>query len=219
MKVIIMGCGRIGAQVSRLMADEGHQVVVIDKNVEALERLGPAFKGRKVLGVGFDRDVLLDAGIQDADGFAATSASDNANILAARIARLVFHVPQVVARLNDPRRADIYERLGLQTISSTELGAERIREMLSHAELDPTRTFGGAEVLMFSLPTPARMVGVMIKHLNIPGEILVLALTRQGKAFIPLSGTDLRAGDVIHLVVLATSLERFKQIFGLEEGV
>lgn len=218
MKVIIMGCGRIGEQVCRSMADEGHQVVVIDKSAEALKRLGANFKGRKVLGIGFDRDVLLEAGIETADAFAATSASDNANILAARIARLVFKVPQVVARLYDPRRAEIYSRLGLQTISSTELGAERICEMLSHAELDPIKTFGGGEVALYNLPTPTNMIGLMVKHLNVPGEIDVVAVTRQGKAFIPFSGTELRAGDLIHVVVLSTSLERFKQMIGLEEG-
>src|SRR3990172_6598222 len=111
MKVIIMGCGRVGETVSRLMADDGHAVVVIDYDPNALDRLGPHFKGRKVLGVGFDRDVLIEAGIEQADAFASTSSSDNANIVAAQIARKIFHVPRVVARLYDPHRAEVYRRL------------------------------------------------------------------------------------------------------------
>src|SRR5512142_923224 len=108
MKLIVMGCGRVGEQLAYLMVDEGHDVTVIDQDPAALERLEPGFRGKKVRGVGFDRDVLMKAGIEDADGFAATSSADNANIIAARIARNVFGVPIVVTRLYDPRRAEIY---------------------------------------------------------------------------------------------------------------
>lgn len=120
MKVIIMGCGRVGEQLANLMSAEGHQVTVIDYEQDALNRLGQNFPGQLIKGVGFDHDVLLNAGIETADAFAATSSSDNANILAARIARNIYHVPRVVARLYDPRRAEIYQRLGLRTISSTD---------------------------------------------------------------------------------------------------
>jgi trk system potassium uptake protein TrkA len=218
MKIIVMGCGRVGEQVSRLMAAEGHDVVVIDKSAQALERLGPDFKGRKVLGIGFDRDVLIEAGIEQADAFTATSASDNANVVSARIARMVFQVPRVVARLYDPVRAEIYQRLGLQTISSTGLGAERIREMLTHAELDPVLTFGTGEVSMVTIEAPPRLIGQQVRHLIVPGEILVNTITRQGRAFIPLSGTEFKAGDLLHLTILSTALERFAQIVGLSDG-
>ena len=215
MKIIVMGCGRLGEQVSRLMDIEGHHMAVIDMDAEALERLGADFRGRKIKGIGFDREVLVEAGIEEADAFAATSSSDNANVIAARIARNVFHVPRVVARLYDPRRAEIYQRLGLQTISSTILGAERIRELLVHFELDPVMTFGGGEVCMITIETPQRLIGQMIKHLSVPGEINVTALTRQGKAFIPMMGTILRASDLIHLAVLASSMERFQDLIDL----
>jgi trk system potassium uptake protein len=215
MKIIVMGCGRLGEQVSRLMDMEGHEVSVIDVDAEALERLGPDFRGRKIKGIGFDRDVMIEAGIEEADSFAATSSSDNANVIAARIARNVFHVPRVVARLYDPRRAEIYQRLGLQTISSTILGAERIRELLVHADLDPLITFGGGEVCMMTVETPHRLVGQMVKHLTVPGEIAVTAITRQGQAFIPLMGTVLRTGDLIHITVLSSSMERFQDLIEL----
>ena len=219
MNVIVMGCGRVGEQLALLLDAEGHQVTTIDYDASALARLGPAYKGRKVRGVGFDRDILVEAGIEQADAFAATSSSDNANIVAARIARNIFQVPRVVARLYDPRRAEIYQRLGLQTISSTNLGAERIRELLTFAELEPVMTFGGGEVRMVTMDTPHRIIGQLVKHLVIPGEISVIAITRIGHAFIPHMGTEFRSGDLIHLTILSTSMERFKDMIGPGEGV
>lgn len=218
MKVIIMGCGRVGEQVSRLLAEEGHAVTVIDYAAAALERLGPGFKGRTVKGVGFDRNVLVRAGIEQADAFAATSSSDNANIVAARIAHNVFHVPKVVARLFDPRRAEIYRRLGLVTISSTIWGAERIHELLTHTDLDPVLTFGSGEVSLLSVEAPPHWVGRTVQQLTVPGEIIVAALTRANQAFIPASGTAVQSGDIIHLAVLAEALERVGAWLGVAGG-
>jgi trk system potassium uptake protein len=218
MKVIIMGCGRVGEQVSLLMANEGHDVVVIDYDAEALARLGPNFKGQRIKGVGFDRDVLIQAGIEEAGAFAATSSSDTANIVAARIARNVFHVPRVIARLFDPRKAEIYQRLGLMTISSTTWGAERIHELIMHTDLDPKRTFGNGEVHLLEIETPFQLVGRSVKNINISGEINVAAITRQGEAFIPISGTELQRGDMLHLVVLASAMDRLEEFFGFAEG-
>lgn len=219
MRVVIMGCGRVGEQLARLMSEEGHRVAVIDYDASAFARLGPNFKGETVRGVGFDRDVLIRAGIEQADAFAATSASDNANIVAARIARNIFHVPRVVARLFDPRRAEIYRRLGIFTISSTTWGAERIREIFSFAELDPLMTFGSGEVFMFSVDVTPQLVGRVVKDLSVPNEIAVVAITREGRAFLPMSGSQFRDRDMIHLAVLATSLDRVRDLLGLQEGV
>lgn len=218
MNVIVMGCGRVGEQLSQLLLKEGHQVTVIDINPQALARLGSGFKGRKVTGVGFDQNVLIDAGIETADAFAATSSSDNANIIAARIARNYFRVPRVVARLYDPRRAEIYQRLGLLTISSTTWGAERIRQLLTHSELDPIIAFGSGEVCLLTVETPYNLVGKMVKHLTVVGEIQVIAITRQGHASIPLGGTELRNGDLLHLVVLASAMDRIRDFLGMGEG-
>jgi len=214
MKVIVMGCGRVGEMVSRLMADDGHEVVAIDYDQSALDRLGPTFKGRTVLGVGFDREVLIKAGIQQADAFAATSSSDNTNIVAARIARGIFQVPKVVARLFDPSRAEIYRRLGLATISSAAWGAERIRELLTHRDLDPVLAFGSGEVVMLSLEAPPHLDGRLVRDLSIPGEVSVVAITRDGRAILPLSGAVFRAGDQLHLAVLAASLPRVESLLG-----
>jgi trk system potassium uptake protein TrkA len=218
MYVIIMGCGRVGTEVCQLLVGEGHEVAVIDYNAAALDRLGPAFSGRKVLGVGFDRDVLLEAGIEHADAFAATSASDNSNIVAARLARNVFRVPKVVTRLYDPRRAEIYRRLGLVTISSTTWGAERIHELLTHGAVDPVHTFGSGEVCVVTAEVPAHLAGRSVRDLTIAGEMMVAALTRAGRAFIPLMGAQLQPGDQVHLVVLASALERLESWLELGEG-
>jgi trk system potassium uptake protein TrkA len=167
--------------------------------------------------VGFDRKVLLEAGIEQADAFAATSSSDNANIVAARLARNIFRVPKVVARLYDPRRAEIYRRLGLVTISSTTWGAERIHELLTHGALDPVHAFGSGEVCLVTAELPAHLEGHSVRDLTIPNEITIVALTRDGHAFIPLTGAQLQAGDQLHLVVLAAALERLESWLGLGE--
>jgi trk system potassium uptake protein TrkA len=218
MKIIIMGCGRVGEQLARLLVDEGHQVVVIDYDSRALERLGPDFKGQLIQGVGFDRSILMKAGVERADAFAATSSSDNANIVAARIAHNIFHVPRVVARLFDPQRAEIYRRLGMLTISSTTWGAERLRELLTSAELDPVVSFGSGEVSLINFEVSPQLAGRMVKNLTVPSEISVVAISRQGAAFIPTLGSQFQEGDVVHMAILASALERFKALIGYSEG-
>jgi len=218
MKVIIIGCGRVGEQLAHLLVDEGHLVSVIDYESRALDRLGPNFKGQRITGVGFDRDVLLKAGIEQADAFAAASSSDNVNIVAARVAHNIFHVPRVVARLFDPQRAEIYRRLGMLTISSTTWGAERLRELLTSAELDPIVSFGSGEVNLVNIDIPSHLVGRMVKDLTVPSEIIIVSITRQGAAFIPTLGSQFKEGDVIQVAILASALERFKTLFGIMEG-
>ncbi len=218
MRVIIMGCGRVGVQLALLLVEEGHQVVVIDYDANALTRLGPNFKGQKIVGVGFDKDILLKAGIERADAFAAASSSDNANIIAARIAHNIFHVPRVVARLFDPQRAEVYRRLGMLTISSTTWGAERIRELITSAEIDPIHSFGSGEVSLVNIEAPLQLVGRMVKDLTVSTEISVVAITRQGAAFIPTLGSQFKDGDIIHIAILASALERLKILLGLSEG-
>jgi trk system potassium uptake protein len=218
MKIIIMGCGRVGEAVALLMLEEGHQITIIDNDVEKVNRLAFESKVRTVKGVGFDHDILIQAGIKDADAFIATSPSDNMNVIAARIARNIFHVPRVIARLYDPRRAKIYQHLGLITISPTALGAERIRELLIHTDDDPVMTFGGGEVRLYLIEIPPHLVGRQVKDLSIPGEILVNSITRKDRAFIPIYGTEFEPGDQIHLTVQATSIERMKLLLGYGGG-
>jgi trk system potassium uptake protein TrkA len=211
-----MGCGRVGSQVSLLLSERGHDVTVIDhRDADAIVRLGPGFKGRVVNGLGFDENVLVDAGIKTADAFIAASSTDNANIIGARIARTIYKVPRVVARLFDPRRAEIYQRLGLKTISSTAMGAERIYEMITHTDLDVVYNFGHGEVSLIAAEVPYNLEGRTVRDLTVPGEFSIVAVTRDEKAFLPSAGTVFRAGDLLHVAVVSTALSRLQDMLGL----
>jgi trk system potassium uptake protein TrkA len=200
-----------------MLAQRGHQVTVIDhRDTDAATRLGPTFKGRLISGLGFDRAVLIDAGVEQAEAFVAASASDNANIIAARIARNIFHVPRVVARMYDPRRAEIYHRLGLLTISSTDLGVRQIYEMVTHTDLDVLQKFGRGEVSVLAIEVDTTLTGRNVRDLSIPSEVLVISITRNDRAFIPSTGTEFQEGDVVHLAVQSTSMTRLEQMLGLE---
>jgi trk system potassium uptake protein len=216
MKIIVMGCGRVGSQVSQLLAQHGHAVTVIDHDANALARLGTEFKGRVIHGLGFDRNVLLEAEVETAEGFIAASSSDNANIVAARTARNIFHVPRVVARLYDPVRAEVYHRLGLTTISSTAWGAQRIVEVVTHADLDVLHVFRDGGTTMVRVEAPARLSGQRVAQMNIPGEVAVTAVTRNDQTFIPVSGTEFKEGDVIYLTVIPSAMERLENLLGME---
>ena len=216
MKIIIMGCGRVGSHVSQLLVQQGHEVTVIDHDATALARLGADFKGRVVRGLGFDRNVLIEAGVESAEGFVAASSSDNANIVAARTARNIFRVPRVVARLYDPVRAEVYQRLGLTTISSTAWGAERIVEVVTHTDLDTLQVFPDGGTTLIRVEAPARLKGHRVTQLNVPGEVLVTAITRNEHTFIPVSGTEFQDGDVIYLAVIPSAMQRLEEMLGLE---
>jgi trk system potassium uptake protein TrkA len=219
MKVIVMGCGRVGSQVSLVLAAHGNDVTVIDHDDNASDRLGTNFKGTLIKGLGFDKDVLLKCGIEKADAFVAASSSDNANIVAARVARNLFKVPRVVTRLYDPRRAEIYKRLGLMTISTTTWGAERVYELVTHSDLDVLYTFGRGEVSMITYECDFNLNGHTVKDIAISGEINVVSITREGQAFIPSGGTSFREGDVIHLAVMSSAMTRVEEMLGMERRV
>jgi trk system potassium uptake protein TrkA len=216
MKTIIMGYGRIGAQVGKLLIEQNHDVTIIDHDADADGRLGPNFKGRIIRGLGFDHNVLIQAGIEEAEAFVAASHSDNANIVSARIARNIFHVPRVVARLFDPIRAEIYQRLGLTTISPNNWGAERILQVLTHSDLDVWDTFGRGEVSLVHLEVPPLLIGRTVNQLNVYGEVMVASITRNEQAFIPITGTVFQEGDLLNLVVLSSAMVRLEEMLGLE---
>jgi trk system potassium uptake protein TrkA len=216
MKIIVMGCGRVGSEVSLLLVRQGHDVTVIDHDDNALARLGTDFKGQVVRGLGFDRNALIEAGVETAEGFIAASSSDNANIVAARTARNIFRVPRVVARLYDPIRAEVYHRLGLTTISSTQWGAERIVEVITHNDLDVLQVYPDGGVTLVRVEVPSRLIGYHVAQMNIPGELLVTAITRQDHTFIPVSGTEFQEGDVMYLAVIPSAMIRLEEMLGME---
>lgn len=141
MKIIVVGCGRVGAELALTLQAE-HEVAVVDSRPEAFDRLGHAFAGRSVQGDGMDREALVRAGIETADALAAVTASDNVNAIVARIASAIFHVPRVAARLYNPHRAPVYEKLGIQTVSSSTWGAQRLTELLARPDLAPQSSNG-----------------------------------------------------------------------------
>jgi trk system potassium uptake protein TrkA len=207
-----MGCGRVGSSLAIELEAAGHTVSIIDQAREAFRRLGPNFKGRTVTGVGFDRDTLLEAGIQDADAFAAVSNGDNSNILAARVARETYGVQNVVARIYDPGRAEIYQRLGIPTVATVLWATDQILRrlapegsrsewrdatgMVQLCEVHPQDDWYGRPTLLIDAMTPAR----------------VAFITRLGEGLIPDGHTVLQQGDLVHVMVSDNDVARTEEI-------
>ena len=215
MRVIIVGCGRMGSELANQLWHDAHDVTVVDIDPKAFYRLGAGFRGATIEGVGFDRDVLIRAGVERADALAAVTSGDNRNIVIARVARNVFRVPKVIARLYDPRRAEIYQRLGLQTVSSTAWGVSRAIQLLVHAELNVAISLGNGEVEVLEMEVPLHWVSRTVNNVNVPGEVSVTAITRQGKTFIPTLGTVFQEGDRVSVAALNTSRGRLEELMAL----
>jgi trk system potassium uptake protein len=215
MKIIIIGCGRMGSGLARTLSLRGHTVTVVDREKGNFERLGAGFKGQSIVGVGFDRDVLMAAGIQRADALAAVTPIDEENIVSARLASQVFRVPCVVARTYDPRKAEIYRRLGLRTIDPIAWGVNRVAELLCSTQLDIVATLGGGNVDIVEIDAPPLLVGRQVKDLMVPGEIHIVAISRGGKTFLPTLGTQFAAGDLVHLAIVPASAGRLKAMLGM----
>jgi len=201
MRVLIMGCGRVGSELSHALGEAGHEVTVIDKREQAFDKYPPGNHARTIVGLGFDRDVLEEAGIRDADAFIAVSSGDNSNIVSARVALEHFHVPKVVARIFDPRRAEIYERLNIPTVATTTWGVKQIQLMLLHTITEARDTFAGGELLRVRVPVPAHLVGKSTSALDIEGQIMVAGVSRGGKGFIPSADSTMREGDFLIVMV------------------
>ncbi len=214
MKIIIVGCGRVGSRLARTLSLQGHTVTVVDKDSVAFELLGTSFKGKTVTGIGFDQDVLKQAGIQRVDALAAVTSSDETNVVTARLAKRVFRVPRVAARVYDPRKAEIYRRLGLQTISPVALGSVQLAELLSFSHLNAIATLGSGDVHIVDVEIPSLLVGRSINELTINGEIHVIAITRNGKTFLPIRNTSFQDGDLAHLAVVSDSSEQLRALLG-----
>jgi len=215
MRFIIIGCGRMGAGLARTLGERGHTIAVVDKDAGAMEQLEPSFRGRTLVGTGFDQAVLLEAGIKHADGLAAVTNSDEANVVVARLGRLAFQVPKVVARLVDPRKADVYQRLGVQIVAPISWAIHRLADLLSYSELDAVLSLGGGQVEIVEVEVPPLLVGHKVSAIAVPGEVHVIALSRRGKTFLPSSETLFQKDDGVHIAVLTTSAERLRAILTL----
>ena len=215
MKFIIIGCGRMGAGLSVALRKYGHTITLIDKDSGAIERLDPPYRDHAVLGTGFDRDILCKAGIGHADGLAAVTNSDEANVIIARLARLVFHVPKAVARLVDPRKEDIYRRLGVQIVAPVYWAINLFVDLLSYSELDAMMTIGSGQVEIVQAEVPPLLIGRKIGAVAVPGEIHVVAVSRNGKTFLPSSETIFLKDDLMHIAVLTDSAGHLRTILAL----
>lgn len=216
MKIIVIGCGRMGAGLAQTLSLQDHAVTVVDADPTAFDRLGPSFNGRTVAGNAIDRETLLAAGMERADGLAAVTASDEANVVAARLALQVFHVPRVVARLYDPRKAEIYRRLGLHTITPVTWGIQRMAELLCYSGLDTVASLGSGEVDVVEAEVPPLLAGRTVTELTVAGEAHVVSISRAGKTFLPMPATVFHRGDLVHVAVLASSAGRLRKLLGLQ---
>lgn len=198
MNVIIVGCGRVGVELAHTLHKE-HAVTVIDKKAGAFDQLGLDFLGRTVQGEALDRKALQRAGVETAGALAAVTSSDNVNAIVARIARNVFHVERVVARVYKPSRAPIYERLDLQTVSSSSWAAQRIKQMMTHPGLTSLSITAEGEVQIYEMKVPEKWVGHPLSEFLPEGKANPAIILRNGKSILPTPATIFVAGDVIQL--------------------
>ena len=214
MKVIIVGCGRVGSYTAAALSRAGHDVAVVDRDPNQFRRLPANFSGTTQTGYAFDRESLEQAGIATADAFVASCAGDNTNAVTARVAKEAFRVPDVVARIYDPQRAEIYRRHGIQTFAPTAWSAGKIIEFLTSGNLEREITFGNGEIEMIAAFVPTHLVGKTISDLRVPGEIRVALIVRMGRGMLPVSGTKFEVDDQVHVLVHQSAIEKFQKMMG-----
>jgi trk system potassium uptake protein TrkA len=208
---VIMGCGRTGSTLAQMVEDRGHTVAVVDQNPDAFRRLGSAFEGQRVTGVGYDRDTLIEAGIAEAYAFAAVSNGDNSNILAARVARETFGVSNVVARIYDPGRAEVYQRLGIPTVATVRWAADQMARRLLPVGATPEYRDVSGSLVLAEVRVHLGWVGRRLEILEAASGARVAYLTRLGDGVLPGPDTVYQEGDLVHVIVReadAPSIER-----------
>jgi trk system potassium uptake protein len=208
MHVVIMGCGRVGSTLAHILEDQGHSVAVIDQEADAFRKLRSGFKGKKVTGYGFDRDVLIEAGIEEAGAFAAVSSGDNSNIISARVARESFGIQRVAARIYDPRRAEVYQRLGIPTVATVRWTADQmLRTLLPDGAESLWRDPSGAIVLA-EVAYSHLWLGEKVKNIEQSIGTRIAFISRLGRGLMPEPGTVLQEGDLLHVIAEEGELER-----------
>ncbi|GAB2718453.1 NAD-binding protein [Arthrobacter sp. NPDC080031] len=199
---VIMGCGRVGATLAHTLEDAGHSVAIIDQDDRAFRRLRSGFTGRKVTGVGFDRDTLKQAGCEEAYAFAAVSSGDNSNILATRVARETFHVSHVVARIYDPGRAEIYQRLGIPTVAAVRWSADQVlRRILPEQHLAGDYREPSGRLVLSEVDLDQGWIGHPLTAIEAASGIRIAFLTRFGEGVLPQAGTAYQEGDTVHAML------------------
>lgn len=207
-----MGCGRVGSTLARSLERRGHTVAVIDQNTEAFRRLGPDFEGQTIKGVGFDREVLAEAGIERAEAFAAVSNGDNSNILAARVVRETFDVHNVVARIYDPGRAEVYERLGIPTVATVRWTADQVLRRLLPAGSEPQWRDPSGSVRLMEVHVHRDWVGHTIEQIENATGAKVPFVFRLGSGIVPKRGSAFQDGDLLYAAVADARLADVESI-------
>ena len=207
MHVVVVGCGRVGSALARNLIEGGHTVAVIDKRPEAFSRLPSDFSGQMIAGIGFDRDRLLEAGIEQASAVAAVTNGDNSNILIARVARETFGIENVVARIYDPRRAAIYQRVGIATVATVAWTTERVLRRILPSEAAVEWIDPSARVSLVERTIAGAWSGRPLSDLEEPGRVRVAAVGRLGVAQIPRADLVVQDGDVLYLTVASDALD------------
>lgn len=207
MHVVVMGCGRVGSTLARALEDRGHSVAVIDREADAFRRLGPGFAGDKVTGYGFDQGVLQAAGVADAGGFAAVSNGDNSNIISARVARETFGIDNVVARIYDPGRAEVYERLGISTVATVRWTADQMLRRLLPEGSEPEWRDPSGSIRINVIAAPAAWIGHRVTDLETTGA-RVAFVTRLSEGVLVTPEMVLQDGDWVHLVIAEAEADK-----------
>ena len=211
-----MGCGRVGSTLALSLEQQGHSVAVIDRDEGAFRRLGGSFEGRRVLGIGFDRQTLAQAGIDEAYAFAAVSSGDNSNILAARVARETFDVEHVVARIYDPGRAEIYQRLGIPTVATVRWTSDQVLRRLLPQGAVPVHTDPSGRVVVAEIPVHLGWVGHRLSRIAGEAGASVAYVTRLGESFIPDADTAYQEGDLVHVLTTTDRLEQVESMLSAQ---
>ena len=208
-----MGCGRVGSTLARSLEDRGHTVAVIDSNPDAFRRLGPSFNGTKVTGIGFDQDVLDRAGIEKADAFAAVSSGDNSNIIAARVARETFGIQQVVARIYDPGRAEVYQRLGITTVATVKWTADQVLRRILPAGAEPDFRDPSGTIRLDQVRATDAWIGRRTVDFQLQSGSRIAWIDRLGEGMLPTRESVIQEGDVLHLVMREENADRVYTVF------
>lgn len=216
MKYVIVGCGRVGSALAKLMLAETHEVTVVDENPAAFKRLGAHFSGRVEVGTGIDYDVLKRAGTAEADGFVAVTDGDNRNVMAALIAQRMFGVKKIVARIYDPPRGQLYRELGIETVCPTTIGAKIIRDKLLHFPFESTPSFDFGKVTSMTLTVPSDLAGTTVGALEQNRLVKIAAIRRGGSVTIPSAEDVMNVGDEINAVVAPEAFSEFVTRFASE---
>lgn len=214
MRIVIVGCGRVGSALAKLLDADGHEVIVVDENPSAFKRLGQKFRGHVVVGTGIDYDVLKNAGAATADGFVAVTDGDNRNIMAALIAQRMFKIKRIVARIYDPPRGQMYRQLGVETVCPTTFGAKLIRDRLLDASWNGLQAFDFGRLTALSATVGSEAAGHRISEIESPGRIRIAAVRRgPEKVMIATEDEVLQAGDEIQAVVAPDAISDFAKFF------